>query len=407
MLQTKPIKTNVPLNTHQTISMKHIYFLFSLTLLCVSNYAQDWIQLEDYPGAGRNHPITFSIGTDGYVLAGQNDMGYFVKDFYKYDSSTETWTQLPNFPGFPRGFAYGIEMDGMAYVGFGEFDMGPLDDLWKYDPTTEEWLQLASCPGGARMHPAMLHAGGKIYVGLGGNYETDLSDWWEYSPMSDTWEQKADFIAEPRHHPYFFSIDDIAYVGFGHGGSMIFNDFYKYEPLLDSWTQVASIPAQGRVAGTQFSYNGKGYALSGDGDNHSFLDTGEFWQYTPETDSWFSLPVHPGRSKWAPGCFVIGDDLYFTSGYQFDGEMFHTLNDLWTFKLSEIDGLEVIEIKTSIYPNPTTDKIILSSRVSYQLFSISGELVLEGTSSEVVVDHLTSGVYLLKTDNGLFKVIKE
>ncbi|MGY8917235.1 MAG: T9SS type A sorting domain-containing protein [Flavobacteriales bacterium] len=87
--------------------------------------------------------------------------------------------------------------------------------------------------------------------------------------------------------------------------------------------------------------------------------------------------------------------------------MFHTLNDLWTFKLSEIDGLEVIEIKTSIYPNPTTDKIILSSRVSYQLFSISGELVLEGASSEVVVDHLTSGVYLLKTDNGLFKVIKE
>ena len=95
---------------------------------CSSKTTPDWVG---------NHPITFSIGTDGYVLAGQNENGAYVKDFYKYDTTTDSWTQLPNFPGYPRGYAYGIAHNGKAYVGFGTsnaFDIGPLDDLWEYDP---------------------------------------------------------------------------------------------------------------------------------------------------------------------------------------------------------------------------------------------------------------------------------
>ena len=389
--------------------MKNIFLFIVLSLAYHINLAQDWVQLEDYPGLGRNHPITFSIGTDGYVLAGQNETGNYVKDFYKYDTTTDSWTQLPNFPGYPRGYAYGIEHNGKAYVGFGNsnaFDIGPLDDLWEYDPLTEAWTELASCPCGGRLHPAMLEAGGKIFVGLGNNDSGNQDDWWAYDIATDTWAQKADFIAEKRHHPYFFSIDDIAYVGFGHGAS-IYNDFYKYAPLTDTWTQVASLPAEGRVAGTQFAYNGKGYALSGDGENHSYLETGEFWQYTPETDSWLSLPVHPGHSKWAPGCFIVGDVLYFTSGFQYDDGNSETLNDLWRFNLDEINGIEVVELETLVYPNPTTDKILLSSPVDYHLFSLKGELVLEGRGSSIEVSQLSKGVYFLNTKTQTFKIIKE
>ena len=195
-------------------------------------------------------------------------------------------------------------------------------------------------------------------------------------------------------------------MGFGHGYD-IYNDFYKYEPDTDTWTQVASIPSQGRVAGTQFSYNGKGYALSGDGENHSYFETGEFWQYTPETDSWFSLPPHPGKSKWAPGCFVVGDVLYFTSGLQYQDGFSETLNDLWRFNLDEIDGIEVLELETLVYPNPTTDRILLSSAVDYQLFSLKGELILEGNASFIEVSQLTRGVYFLNTEVKTFKIIKE
>lgn len=252
----------------------------------------------------------------------------------------------------------------------------------------------------------MLEAGGQIFVGLGNNNSGNLDDWWAYDIATDSWAQKTDFIAEKRHHPYFFSIDDIAYVGFGHGND-IYNDFYKYEPLTDAWTQVASIPAEGRVAGTQFSYNGKGYALSGDGDDHYYLETGEFWQYTPETDSWLSLPVHPGHSKWAPGCFVVGDVLYFTSGLQYDDGNSETLNDLWRFNLDEISSIDVVALETLVYPNPTTDKILLSSPVDYRLFSLKGALVLEGNGASIEVSQLSKGVYFLNTTTKTFKIIKE
>lgn len=386
--------------------MRNVSICLLLLLAYSVNFAQDWVQLDYYPGQGRNHPITFSIESNGYVLAGQNEAGYYLKDFYKYDTNTDVWTQLPNFPGYPRGYAYGIEHNDKGYVGFGSFDMGPLDDLWEYDPTTEQWTELASCPCGGRLHPAMLEAGGKIYVGLGSSDFENLDDWWAYDIATDTWEQKSDFIAEPRHHPYFFSIDDIAYVGFGHGAD-IYNDFYKYEPSTDVWTQVASLPAQGRVAGTQFAYNGKGFALSGDGENHSYLNTGEFWQYTPETDSWLNLPPHPGYSKWAPGSFVVGDVLYFTSGLQYDDGNSETLNDLWRCNLDEIDGITAMEFETLVYPNPTSNQILLSSPVDYQLYSLNGKLVLDGNSSSIEVSQLSKGVYILNTPSKTFKIIKE
>jgi len=63
------------------------------------------------------------------------------------------------------------------------------------------------------------------------------------------------------------------------------------------------------VAGTQFSYNGFGYVLSGDGDNHGSMNTGEFWAYDPVTDTWDELPPHPEGSRWAPASFIIDGEL--------------------------------------------------------------------------------------------------
>ena len=85
--------------------------------------------------------------------------------------------------------------------------------------------------------------------------------------------------------------------------------------LNDSWLQLADFPSEARVAGTQFSFNGKGYILSGDGDNHGPLSSGEFWCYDPFTDAWNELPSHPGGAIWAPGSFVIDSDVYFDDDY--------------------------------------------------------------------------------------------
>jgi hypothetical protein len=104
---------------------------------------------------------------------------------------------------------------------------------------------------------------------------------------------------------------------------------------------------------------------------------------------------------------VVGSVLYFTSGVQYTNWIPETLNDLWRFHLDEIDGIETVELETLFYPNPTTDKITLSSRVEYKLFSMSGEIILEGVSSSIDVSALPTGVYFLNTEAQTFKVIKE
>jgi len=281
--------------------------------------AQNWEQVQSVPDGYRtDHSYAFSIDGTGYMVSGNTAAG-FTADFYTYDPIADQWSKKDDFPGFPRGFAIGDVVDGKAYFGFGNNGSSNLNDFWEYDPVTDAWTELASCDCPARTHPAMVALDGFVYVGLGGG-GGNKKDWWAYDIANDSWEQRADFPAQRRHHPYQFHDGEYIYVGNGHGdntaeGLFISNEWYRYDTANDTWDQVATMPAEGRVAGTQLSHKGFGYVLSGDGDNHNFMETGELWKYDPEIDSWVSLPPHPGRSRWAPASFIINDEMYIINGW--------------------------------------------------------------------------------------------
>ena len=96
-------------------------------------------------------------------------------------------------------------------------------------------------------------------------------------------------------------------------------------------------PGEARVAGTQFSHRYEqssttyGYVLSGDGSNHGYIETGEFWEYNPNDDSWRKLKAHPSNSRWAPGSFVIGCNAYLVAGY--DRKAKQKLRDIYRYPL--------------------------------------------------------------------------
>ena len=289
-------------------------------------YYQVWDQVSNFIGNGRHHPITFGNDHFGFVISGS-----FLNDVYKYDKANDTWIQLQDIPFSGRGYSYGVSIGDKAYMGFGSTLNSTFpNDWWEYDMNNDSWLQLANFPGDGRQHPAMIVVNNNIYMGCGGNGNGNLGDWWEYNISLDIWTQKSNITGNNRHHPYYFGIGDYAYVGFGHGslpgpGSnsspYIYNDFYRYDPSNDSWLQLADFPSEARVAGTQFSYNGKGYILSGEGDNHQPLNSGEFWEYDPNNDSWSQLTSHPGGAIWAPGNFIIGCDVYFLLGQDWNTNM--------------------------------------------------------------------------------------
>ena len=306
--------------------------------------SQNWDQVANFIDVGRHHPITFANNNYGFVVAGS-----YLDQVYRYDKSNDSWVQLQDFPAVGRGYSYGLAVGDKAYMGLGSTSSGQYpNDWWEYDMNNDSWEQKANFPSDGRNHPAMIEVNNKIYMGCGSNDNGNLGDWWEYDILSDSWTQKASIIGNNRHHPFYFGIGDYAYVGFGHGsypgpgsnssGSYIYNDFYRYDPSNDSWVQLNDFPGEARVAGTQFSYDGKGYILSGDGNDHGPLDNGEFWQYNPSSDSWTQMLSHPGGAIWAPGNFIIGCDVYFLLGQDWNTQQGSYPISVYKYKLNDDCG---------------------------------------------------------------------
>ena len=334
-----------------------LLLLLNLSIFLPKAKAQEWVQVSSLPSSFNqtHHSFAFSFNNMGYIVTGNSDTGE-RDDFYQYNPITDSWSELAPFPGGARGFAIGDTWDGKAYFGFGNDGTSRLNDLWVFDPSDMSWTELASCPCLERTHPAMIAHNGKVFVGLGGSSTGNLKDWWEYDIASDTWSQKDDLPSLPRHHPYQFGIGDHVYTGLGHGND-IFNDWFRYDIAEETWTQVASLPAEGRVAGTQFSYNGFGYVLSGDGDDHGSMDTGEFWFYDPLMDTWEELPPHPEGSRWAPASFIIDGEVYIINGTSFS----EYVTEIYKFNLNSILSVEELtDLSIDVYPNPSNDIVYIS-----------------------------------------------
>lgn len=382
---------------------KHL-LLFALCLLVNFVLAQTWETMAPLPGGAadaRHHPVTFAIDGFGYLLAGDVN-GTTANDFMRYEAATDTWETLPDFPGAARSFSYGTSRGSKAYVGFGGSDGVAFNDMWEYDSVTEEWTQLSDCPCAGRYHPAFIQLDDKIYVGMGNN-PFNLNDWWEYDITNNSWAQKDDLPGPERHHPFYFGIDGIAYVGFGHGNMVdgqlsIFNDFYKYDPAIEEWTQLNNFPGEARVAGTQFDYNGKGYVLSGDGDDHSFMEEGEFWEYDTFVDEWTQLTSHPGSSRWAPGNFVVDGYVYLMCGES----SVQLENDMMRFNLDAdvSTPTELVGADFQIYPNPANDAVSIKGDITtytvVRLVNNFSQVVRTITTNELTVDDLPSGMYYLQ-----------
>lgn len=364
-------------------------------MACAPVFSQGWTEVAPLPdGFVTNHSYGFALDGKGYLVAGESTDGYSDK-MYEYDPAADAWTAMADFPGPARGYTIGDDWDGQAWMGFGLGNSGYLNDLWVFDPATGEWTEKASCPCTARTHPAFIAEAGKVYVGLGGSANGDLGDWWEYDMATDTWSQKPDFPGSDRHHPYQFGIDGDIYVGFGHNGPNIYNEMYRYEPATEQWTEVATLPAEGRVAGTQFSHAGKGYALSGDGDDHSSMDEGEFWQYDPVVDAWYQWPSHPGMSRWAPASFVLNDEVYLVNGMSYDPGEFDYMASNWKLPMQPALANDVA---VTAYLGETAICGGEETPVTVQLTNMGSDAFLAGAALGMTVVMEVDGQTVLSSD---------
>ena len=390
--------------------MKKLIFLFAL-IIGFATDAQSWVTKADAP-EGRHHPISFSLNGKGYAISGTDSIGQSTDDVYEYDPISDTWNVLSDFPGLARSYGIGTVANGKAYFGFGATDTAYLKDFWSFDPTNGTYTQLANCGCSSRKHPAMISIGNRIYVGLGNDVTGDKNDWWLYRIDDDTWTQLANLPGLGRHHPFMFNAGGELFAGLGHSGPTIFKDWYKLDTISNTWTMMSQFPGEGRVAGTQFNMHGYGFILSGDGDNHSFMNTGEMWRYNPATDTWLEFQPHPGNSRWAPGSFVINNEIFFFGGVNSSSNY---PKDLLSFDIAAatVGFKENVIGDTYVYPNPAKNNI------SWEFDASITEVILINTIGEVIasnnletkymnVSHLNQGVYFVQflSKNEILKTSK-
>ena len=386
--------------------------LLSLALcLPISTLAQSWGQVASMP-VGKHHPVTFALDGKGYAITGTNPIDLPTDDVFRYDPANNQWSEMSAFPGTDRSFAIGQAYNGKGYLGFGLGLFSYLNDIWEYDPATDAWAQLTTCECSGRRHPAFVIRDNKIYVGLGDDATGDLDDWHIYDMETDTWTQVDDIPGDGRHHPFMFPAGDHVYAGMGHSGNRIYDDWYKFNIETDTWETMADFPGESRVAGTQFGHQGKGYVLSGDGSNHNFMPTGEFWEYDATTDLWTELEPHPGISRWAPGSFVIDGAVYFLGGQNRQTD--EILSDMWTYQLSAPSSVaEAQNELLLLYPNPTSGVLHIKTGTNEEAMAsvagISGQTVLQtrisATNNSIDLHGLESGVYTItvQTENHSFR----
>lgn len=361
---------------------------------------------------GKHHPVSFTLGAYGYAVTGSNNQDQLTDDVFVYDSFNDQWSEINSFPGPNRSFAIGQAYNGKGYLGFGLGNTEYLNDIWEFDPTNGSWSLLTDCPCLGRRHPAFMILDDKIYVGLGDGLPGDLDDWHIYDMNTDTWSQAPDLPAAGRHHPFMFEANDELFVGMGHSGPTIFDDWYRFDTATDTWETLDDFPGEARVAGTQFGHLGKGYVLSGDGDNHSWMATGEFWEYDPDFDAWTELEPHPGISRWAPGSFVIDGTVYLFGGENRQSEAVQ--NSMWSYPLSAPSSISESNDKPRLrlYPNPAQTQLFIRSEEpidNLRIVSLSGQVVMRSAAQSKAMDvsELTSGSYIVQGQTASGNVFNE
>ncbi|WP_067149493.1 T9SS type A sorting domain-containing protein [Pseudotamlana agarivorans] len=297
-----------------------------------------------------NNSILFNMT---YTVAGTS----VGQELYMYNITNQSYTLIKNFddgPGDSNLYHFTKLGDDVYF----EYD----SDLWVTDGTTGGTTPIASAS--AINDIGEIYAwGGKLYFeGDDGNND----QLWAYDPATDKATSITDFAF--RHDPVHFAAP---------------GDGYLY-------------------------YAGKSQALSA-----------TFRLY--RTDGVAIEPIEIDLIDNIDDIAVLNHKLYFEASFNTSNEDPTLGNvdigrELFTYTNDELNTLDTSAFEfnnsISIYPNPSTSfvniKTTLEGQINYSIYDLLGKQVLGGTMNNNIINYnLTSGLYLLKLDNGLQSITKK
>ena len=340
-----------------------LHITIGMVFYCLSANADYWTQMASFPGPGRGHPFSFSIGTKGYV--GGGDIG--TDDFWEYDPASNTWTQKADCGGGTVNSAVGFSINGKGYAATGNFGV----ELWEYDPVADTWTPRANLPAAGRNYASGFAIGNKGYVG--GGFLGMLNDFWEWDQLTDQWTQKSN-LPSGIAYSAAFSINGKGYFSTG-SNAVLLNITWEYDTLTDVWTQKANFPGAARMDAAAFSICEKGYLGLG-GELPYYND---MWQFNPVLNQWIQKTNFPATVRDDAAYFSIGN-----KGYMGMGQYNNAINyvDFWEYTPDSACGIQptaLFSAPNQICPGTCTDFINQSTGATSYLWMFPGSGTVSST----------------------------
>lgn len=204
-----------------------------------------------------------SNGEKIYIYDGTNN------NFWEYNAINDSWIQKKSYPGIKRGGASHFSINGEVYLGMGSFQKQytttNLRDFYKYNSTTDTWVKISDfhSNGNHRRYGSATFVINDIaYLGNGAT-DTGMNDFWSYNSKTDSWIRIADFV-DARHSTAAFSLNNYGYVtgGSSVAGSNV-NYCWKYDPKLNTWEKIENVGTVKRELHFSFILDGKAYVGGG------------------------------------------------------------------------------------------------------------------------------------------------
>ncbi|MCC8154890.1 MAG: galactose oxidase [Tannerellaceae bacterium] len=220
-----------------------------------------------------------------------------LKDWWEFDTNTNTWKRLPDFIGTARYDAIAFCIKDKVYVGLGYDDkQGLVNDIYEYDTTKNEWKEHIGYVGSKRRGASVFVIDDIAYIFGGennGTYEWGFHSFDPSKTGADRWAQLRDIADTNTDEDYdddytivrayasTFVIDGCGYVTCGYQNGLR-TDTWRYYPSTDLWEKVAKFKGSARQNAVSFSTGnpGQAFVLTGKSGTYFFDD---MWTLDPYT----------------------------------------------------------------------------------------------------------------------------
>lgn len=234
------------------------------TVNCYDTTTNTWSVKASTPSAYASIHAGASVGTKGYMIAGQKGITReLCNDVLVYDSTTNVWTTTTSFP---ESCTTSVAAIGDKIYAFGCAERTIfLKNSYVFDTTTSIWTQIADLPFG--LNAEFVDAiGENIYIISGytliNGTEQIVSSMYVYNTTNNTYSQLADIPTPRTFGATFIKGNEIYCVGGLNSLGYSSNKNEKYNITTNTWSE--DIPMLNyRNSCNGVTINNKGYVTPG------------------------------------------------------------------------------------------------------------------------------------------------